>query len=344
MSGAATEDPTPRRVAEARRRGEVACSRELSGAVALAGGLLALCAGGERLLTSLLGLVRGGLQAALAPAPAPAGALVQAALDVARLSAPPLLAALSAGAAAGLLQTGGLLAPAAAAPRLDRLDLGRGLAGLLSRERLASVGLGLLKGAAVLALSLGWARGALPGLAALPRAATPGAALPGLLGPLALRLLLPLLAFGVIDLLLVRRRLRRRLRMTREAVRREQREDQGDPRHREARRRRHRALLEAGPVSRATCVLVNPTHLAVALRHERGADEPPRVVAKGRGAEARRIRSEARRAGVPVVRDVALARALHRLAEVGDEIPETLYQAAAAVLAHLYALPHQEHP
>jgi type III secretion protein U len=132
--------------------------------------------------------------------------------------------------------------------------------------------------------------------------------------------------------------------MTREEVRREQKEAEGDPRHREARRRRHRALLEAGPVTRATCVVVNPTHVAVALRHERGGDGAPRVVAKGLGAAARRLRSEARRAGVPVVRDVALARALHRLAEVGEEIPEQLYDAAAALLACLYGGPAEGPP
>jgi flagellar biosynthesis protein FlhB len=74
----------------------------------------------------------------------------------------------------------------------------------------------------------------------------------------------------------------------------------------------------------------------VALRHQRDGEEAPRVLAKGSGAAARRLRSEARRAGVPVVRDVALARALHRLAEVGEEIPEPLFDAAAALLAHLY--------
>lgn len=339
MSGASTEEPTPRRLAEARRRGEVACSRELSGAVALAAGLLALAAGGASLLGSLAGLVRGGLLLALDPGQSPAGALLAAAAHVARLSALPLLVAAAAGTAAGLLQTRGLVAPAAAAPRLDRLDPARGLAGLFSRERLAAVGLGLLKASVVLALALGWARGAASSLATLPRTVAPGAGLVALLGPLALRLTLALLGFGAADLLLTRWRHRRRLRMTRQEVRREQREDEGDPRHREARRRRHRALLEAGPVARATCVVVNPTHLAVALRHRRGADEAPRVVAKGRGAEARRIRSEARRAGVPVVRDVALARALHQLAEVGEEIPEPLYEAAAAVLVHLYAAP-----
>ncbi len=124
--------------------------------------------------------------------------------------------------------------------------------------------------------------------------------------------------------------------MTRDEVRRELRDDEGDPDRKAERRRVHRALVEAGPVARATVVVVNPTRLAVALRHDRGVEGAPRVVAKGTGLAAARIRSAARRAGVPIVRDLALARALHRLAEVGDEIPEELYEAAAALLAHLY--------
>ncbi len=174
-------------------------------------------------------------------------------------------------------------------------------------------------------------------MAGLPRAG--GAALlraaPDI-GGLALRLAAAFLVFGALDFALARRRHRRALRMTRDEVRREQKEDEGDPLHRAERRRRHRALLEAGPVGRATVVVVNPTHVAVALRHDRAREEAPRVVAKGTGLAAARIRSAARRSAVPIVRDVALARALHRLADVGDEIPEELYEAAAAVLAHLY--------
>lgn len=332
----ATEAPTPRRRAEARRRGEAACSRVLTGAAGLAAGALALRASGEDLLRGLAGQVRGGLAAALDPCTSPAGAILDAAWAVLRLGAAPAVVAAAAAVATGLVQTGGLVAPAGAAFRPERLSPWRGLAGIFSRERAGQATLGVLQAIAVLGLVLAWARGAAPALAALPRAGATAAALPPLLGPLALRLLLALLALGAADLLLVRWRHARRLRMTRQEVRREQREDQGDPRHRSARQQRHRAVLEAGPVSGATCLVVNPTHVAVALRHRRGGDEAPRVVAKGLGAEARRLRAAARRAGVPVVKDVALARALHRLAEVGEEIPEPLYQAAAALLAHLY--------
>jgi flagellar biosynthesis protein FlhB len=160
-------------------------------------------------------------------------------------------------------------------------------------------------------------------------------ALPALSG-LALELAAALAAFGAIDWALARSRHRRALLMTRDEVRREPKEDEGDPAYKSERRRLHRGLLEAGALSRAAVVVVNPTRIAVALRHDRDGDEAPRVVAKGCGAAAARIRSEARRAGIPIVHDVPLARALHRLADVGDEIPEELYEAAAAVLAHHY--------
>jgi flagellar biosynthesis protein FlhB len=339
-----TEAPTPRRLAEARRRGEVAVSRELTGVAALAAGAAVLATGGTALVQGLAAVVRRGLALALDPATPPAAALGAAAADVARLAAPPALAAFGAALLAGALQAGFLLAPGAAAPRLERLDPARGLARLASRERLLSIGLGVVKALLVAAAVAGVARTAAAALAALPRAVDPGGALPRLLAPLAGRLLLVLGALGAADLLVVRRRHHRALRMTRQEVRREQKEDEGDPRHRAERRRRHRALLAAAPVARATCLVVNPTHVAVALLHRREEAEAPRVLAKGTGAAARRLRSEARRAGVPILRDPPLARALHRLAEVGDEIPEELYDAAAAVLAHLYGAPAPETP
>jgi flagellar biosynthesis protein FlhB len=339
VSGARTEAPTPRRLAEARRRGEVAHSRELTGAVVLAAGLAALAVAGPSLWRDAAGLVRAGLARALVAERITGAELGWVALEVARLSWPPVLAAGLAGGLTALVQTGGLFATAVVAPRLERLDPAAGLARLLSPGRLAAVWLGAAKAAAGGALLVHWLRSSAPALAALPRVAAPGSLLPILLQPLVGGLTVLLLLSGVFDALLARWRLRRSLRMSREEVVREQREDQGDPRLRQERRRRHQALLETSPVARATCVIVNPTHLAVALSHRRDLDEAPRVIAKGAGAAARRIRSEARRAGVPIVRDVALARALHRLAEVGDEIPEVLYDAAAAVLAHLYGAP-----
>ena len=317
----------------------MAVSRELTGAASVLAGLAALAVCGPWWWASLAAEVRGGLQAALGAERSLGGALLSAAVAVSRLSALPMLAALAAALAAGALQTGGLFTLAPLAPRAERIDPARGLARLFSAERLGTLALAVAKAVLVAAVaSHGWP-GAAAALAQLPRAEAPGPILAALLGPLAWRLAGALLLLGAADWLLVRWRHQRRLRMSRDELRREAREDEGDPRHLAERRRLHRGLVEAAPVARATCLVVNPTHVAVALHHQRGSGEAPRVLAKGRGLAAARLRSQARRAGVPIVRDPPLARALHRLAEVGDEIPEELYDAAAAVLAHLHGAP-----
>lgn len=337
MSGDRTEAPTPRRLREARRRGDVGVSAELTSACALAGGLVALALGGAGVAAALARTIRASLSAAvLSPVP-PSAALLHAAAALLRACLLPCAGALAGALAAGLLQAGFLFAPGALAPRLDRIDPLRGFRRLFSAAQLVNVLVGLARAAALLAAGTLWLRDTLPWLAGLARL-EPGAAwgvLPAL-GGLALRLALVLLAFGLLDLGRARQRHLRQLRLTKDEVRREHREDEGDPLLKSARRRAHRGLAEAGPVGSATVVVVNPTHLAVALRHERGGPDAPRVVAKGAGRAAARIRSEARRAGVPVVRDVALARALHRLVDVGEELPEELYDAAAVVLVHLY--------
>jgi len=337
VSGERTEAPTPRRVREARRRGEVGASAELTGACALAGGLAAVALGGPAIAAALARALRASLSSAvLAPAP-PAAALQDAAAALLRASLVPCAGALAGALCAGLLQSGFLFAPAALAPRLERIDPLRGLRRLFSVSQLVGVLLGLARAAALLAVGALWLRGALPWLAGLARLEPAAAwrAVPAL-GGLALRLALVLLAFGLVDLGRARARHLRGLRLTKDEARREHREDEGDPQLKSARQRAHRGLAEAAPVARATVVVVNPTHVAVALRHERGGPDAPRVVAKGAGRAAARIRSAARRAGVPIVRDVALARALHRLVEIGDELPEELYEAAAVVLARLY--------
>jgi type III secretion protein U len=337
VSGERTEAPSPRRLREARRKGQVAVSAELTGAAALLGGAGALALAGPGLLAGLARALRGAIEGAVLAPATPGAALAGAAAALLEAVLLPCAGALGAALLVGLLQTGFLFAPAALAPRLAHLDPVRGLRRLLSPAAAGSVALGLARAAALLAVGALWLREALPVLPGLARL-DPAAAfcLLPTLGGLVLRLALVLVAFGLLDLARARRRHARGLRLTPEEARRERREDEGDPAQRGERRRLHRGLLEAGAVARATVLIVNPTRLAVALRHERGGPDAPRVVAKGAGRAAARLRSAARRAGVPVVRDLPLARALHRLCDVGEELPEDLYDAAAAVLAHLY--------
>lgn len=343
MSGSRTEQPTPRRLEQARRRGQVARSGELQGAAALGAGLLALAGYGPRCASELAGLLQTGLAGAAGADVSPLQVLEGALRTFWRAAGVLVLAPAAAAGAVGLLQTGGLVAPGAVRLQLDRLDPFAGARRLLSGGAAVRAALGLAKAAIAAALLWGWLGEHGGGLGQLPRLEPSALLRSAAIGPLALRLALAALCFGAVDLALAHRRHRASLMMTREELLRESKEDEGDPRHRSERRRLHRALLEAGPVARATVVVVNPTHVAVALLHRRELDEAPRVLAKGTGEGAARIRSIARRAGVPIVKDVALARALFRLAEAGEEIPAELYDAAAGVLLHVYGPSAAEH-
>ncbi|MBC7325285.1 MAG: EscU/YscU/HrcU family type III secretion system export apparatus switch protein, partial [Moorella sp. (in: Bacteria)] len=148
------------------------------------------------------------------------------------------------------------------------------------------------------------------------------------------------LVLAAVDYVFQRREYQRNLRMTRQEVKEEMKQTEGDPlvrsRLREKQRRlaRHR-MMHAVP--RATVVITNPTHVAVALRY-RETEGAPRVVAKGAGSIAERIKDVARRHNVPIVEDPPVARALFRQVDIGQEIPLALYQAVAEILARIYRL------
>jgi type III secretion protein U len=341
MSGSRTEQPTAKRLRDARERGDVAVSRELTSAAALGAGLLALVASGPAICAGLAASLRGALAGAGADDVAPGAALLAAALQLASAAAVPLCAATAGALACGALQAQALFTWKAVAPRWDRVAPLEGFRRLFSASQLALLALGLVKIASVVALAWSAREELASRTAALLRVTSPAALLaaaPAAIAPLAFRLCLLLVVFGALDLVLARRRHARSLRMSLEEIRREQKEQDGDPQHKADRQRAHRALASAPPAARATCVIVNPSHIAVALRHDPASDTAPVVLAKGSGEQARRIRVDALRAAVPIVKDVPLARALFRLAEVGDEIPEELYHAAAAVLVHVHGL------
>lgn len=340
-SGEPTLEPTPKRLEEARRRGEVAQSRDLSSAAAMTAAIVALAATGPALTARLITLYRGALAAA--PRGGAPGPALAAGLDVfSRGLALPLAAAMLAAAGAGLLQTRGLLAVEALRPDLSRLSPAAGLRRAFGGQAALQVGKGLLKVALVGAIAWVTVRPVLAGVTALAGAAAPRLlAATGALGSrLAERVALVALVLGIADYLLVRRRHLKGLRMTRQEVRREAKDAEGDPSHRAERQRLHREILEqrmVAEVRKADFVVVNPDHIAVALRYDRDGDGAPVVVACGERLVAERIKEVARQAGVPIFRDVTLARSLRDLPE-GGEIPAALYEAVAEVLRVVYAM------
>jgi flagellar biosynthetic protein FlhB len=148
------------------------------------------------------------------------------------------------------------------------------------------------------------------------------------------------LAIAAIDVFVVMRRNRSKTRMTKKEVKDEAKSSEGDPLIKSQRRSRQLAMSRnrmVAAIADSDVVLVNPTHFAVAIKYEPGKSAP-RIVAKGAGVIAARIREQAETDSVPIVKDVPLARALHAACELGDEIPVDLYNAVARVLAFVFAL------
>ncbi|MCX6537744.1 MAG: EscU/YscU/HrcU family type III secretion system export apparatus switch protein [Acidobacteria bacterium] len=150
-----------------------------------------------------------------------------------------------------------------------------------------------------------------------------------------------LLALGAADYGYQRWRFKRNNRMTKQEVKDENRQSEGNPETRGRIRRIQRMMFRQrmmAAVPRATVVITNPTHFAMALEYHRGTMPAPRVLAKGKNLVAQRIKAIAREHGVPIVENPPLAQALYKSVDVGDLIPGSLFDAVAEVLAYLIRL------
>lgn len=341
-SGDRTEAPTARRLQQAFDEGQVPLSREavlLAGLAAMTLAFLYLRAGIGRALTRPLSILLNRPDLPLTEPLALYREIAMAALGaILPLAAPIALAA----AAATLLQTRLALRTKALAPDFSRLSPGKGLGRLLGMENLVETGKSLAK-----LLAAGFAvafvlRGILPRLMVLP--SVPLALLPDLLARTAIKLLFAVVAaqtaIAGIDIFWVWRHHQQMLRMSRSDIRDEHKETEGDPqikaRIRNIRVRRARQRMLAA-VPKATVVVTNPTHYAVALTYDSTRSNVPVLVAKGVDSMALRIRETAMKHGVPIVADPPLARTLHQL-PLGASIPPELYKAVAELIAYVWRL------
>jgi flagellar biosynthesis protein FlhB len=335
-----SEPASPKRIREARERGQVGTSREAVSVAALLAGLGALWATRQSVLDAFRVLLATAVRAASTPGtPAVTGSLAQAGSLALGAIVPPLVAAAAAATLVGALLTGFLIAPAAALPKLERLDPSQALARYTKPRTYVEPLLQLLKGAALLWFGWSAARALLPTILASPRLSSASAAtvLGELLRTIATRIAAAAALLAGLDALYRRWQQAQDLRMSKDEVKRENKESEGDPHTRQAREELRREILADAAVHnvrKASFVVTNPTHYAVALAWDEETMDAPSMVAKGEGALARRIIEEAHRAGIPVLRNAPLARSLHEL-EVGDEIPEALYDAVAAVVGYL---------
>lgn len=340
-----TEEATERQVQRFRDEGKVVQSRDLVSAVMLAIGALALIASVPMFAEAVLGLLRH-TRGRVAEGDLDTVAIVSLAAAAARGFLPPLLLILCATAvgsvATGLAITGFNLAPDTLTPKLERLDpIASAKAMYGSAEPWVQLGKGVLVGAALVWAAWGCIEERLPAIPALP-AASLRAQLGftrELLLDFAQRVIPMAVAVGAADLMWRRWKLSQDMMMAREDVKREHKENEGDPQVRSQRKRRQRQLSmgkQVAAVRTADVVVTNPTHYAIALAYRRERHAAPVVVARGVDHLALRIRAEAVAHGVAVIENRPLARALYGRCTAGRPIPAGFYGPVAQVLAVVF--------
>lgn len=328
-----TEQPSPKKLREARKQGQFARSKLLTSAAATAGGLFGFLAFADSTTARLKAWTT---LIFTDPSHSPKAAIYEG-LTILALGVGPALAGAFLGALIVSLATAGIeLNVGHVAPKLERIDPMSGLKRIFSLKQAAEVGKGLLV-AAVMAWLLWMAveDGAGPALRSVTVDGSAAfSALFSVLVPTLKRALVVLLVLGLGDYALARRRHLRDLMMSKQDVKTEHKQSEGDPHQKSKRKALHRQLAAGGAargVQKATAVVVNPTHIAVALRYDAAECDAPYIVAKGREEDALNLKREAKELGIPVVKDIPLARSLIQF-DVGEEVPEELYQAAAALL------------
>lgn len=343
--GQKTEKPTPRRLEKARKDGRFPVSREFTAAMVFVAFVWLLGAYGPEWLERLKRLLRGLLLEAFRGD----WTVAETVRMVRHLGMVDLAPLLAAGFLLTLAQVGVQAATTQFGFSFNRLapDLSR-LNPVPRLRQLPSQNLSAALQAVALLPLFAWAiwsvvRENLANYLALgagdvaPAVSQVFRSIHGLLWKAALLLV----AVGSIDLFRQRRRWMNELRMSKQEIRDEYKELEGNPQIKARVRRLQRELLRRRmirEVPKATAVIVNPTHYAVAIRYQVGDLTAPKVLAKGKNYLALRIRQIATEHQVPIVENPPLARSLYESVEVGQEIPPNLYQAVAEVLAYIYRL------
>jgi flagellar biosynthetic protein FlhB len=336
-----TEEASDHRVSEAHNEGNVPVSRDATTIAGLAAAAAVLVAVAPALERGLLNCYR---QAFTHMGDGKLSDFAGPAIPVLGYMLLVIVAAAGTSAAAVLFQTGFGVWLEKALPDLTRLGGGGGGIGrIFTKDYVVDLGITLAKVSAV--SWVGWKaiQPDLVGMARLFDLPAPAllSAFEGPLTRLITRLVVVLGLFAAGDWFLTRRRFMQKMKMTKEEVKREHKEQEGDPAIKGRRRRKARELVRQmarKEVPRADVVVTNPTHLAVALRYRKNEGMAPRVTAKGAGPLAELMKDLARSNGVPMVEDVALARLLYRRVRIGGQVPEQTFKTVAAILAFVYRI------
>ena len=347
-----TEEPTPRKLEEARKKGQVASSQEVKHWFAILGALILVLAFAPAAATGMTeGMATFLTHVHSIPLDPTAlvDLLAAAALDIAWYLLAPLIVLLLMAVAGGFVQHGPLLSAESLKPKLDKINPIKGLKRQFSLRALMEFVKGILKIAIVGAIATAVIMPEFDGLEAftgLPMATTMER-----VWSMAVTMLVAVLAVMTViaglDLLYQRFEFHKQQRMTKQELKDEFKQSEGDPlvkaKLRQIRTERARRRMMAA-VPDADVVITNPTHVAVAMKYDPEAMAAPVVVAKGADLIAKRIRELAEEHDVAVVENPPLARALFQAVDIDQSIPPEHYRAVAEVISYVFKLRRQPMP
>lgn len=351
MPGEKTEQPTPKKIRDAREKGEVFKSKDLVQALLFMTAAAVLVAGGPSYVSQLHDLMKQFFQPEVMRGDMPLDAVLSRlgyAWSKFMLLSTPLLGALLIVAAAGnFLQVKALFAPKAITPKFEKLNPLNGFKNtFFSAKSYLELAKTLIKFAVVLWLLWSTIRGALRDIVPtagmrLDHTATLAARL---MSDMLYKVGAVFVILGAADFMLQKKMYTKKMMMSKEEVKQEYKEQEGDPHVKHMRKHLFQQLAMGSVthnVPKATAVVANPTHLAIALQYDEATMQAPKVTAKGQDSMALKIIEIAKEHKVPVIRNIALAHSLFDLEE-GHEIPEDLYEAVAEVLNFVYQLAVEE--
>jgi flagellar biosynthetic protein FlhB len=345
-AGEKTEKPTPKRLKDARKKGQIARSKDLALAAASVAATFALARLGGHLVYTLTERLAGDLShfgdnpLHDLTGPQLTGLVLGGAQLIALVVGPIGLVTMAAGVGMHGFQGGWNFAPESLQLKWNRLSPGNGM----KRFNVMQTGPDMLKNLVSVAVIawLGWGatRAVILDTARLPWLSPGGVAMTAWSQTESLlwKIGFALLFLAIFDYGLQRYRLMKQLKMTKQELKSEAKESEGNAQVKGRIRRIQRDMARKrmiDDVKKATVVITNPTHFAVALQYNRDSMLAPKVLAKGRDILAARIREEARKHEIPIVENKPLAQALYKTVEVGETIPAQLFAAVAEILAYL---------
>jgi flagellar biosynthesis protein FlhB len=345
MSDDKTEEPSQKKLDDARKDGNVWKSKDLSGVVGFAIAMGVVKSSWTNIEAEIKALFFFSIDAIAHPVDLHKStmALIYLALTgMLTVSLPVVFAAALGGGLMDFLQVGSLFTVKVLMPKLDKLNPISGVKNVVSKKQAVEFVKSMLKLSVTGYVVYGVVRDAMGLVVATIRgdASMTMTVMGELVFRVVVRVVMLLIGFSIVDVWWQHHSWKKDLMMSKEDVKKEYKESEGDPHHKAHRKQMHHEIMEGAQmeaVADADVIVTNPEHVAVALKYDRAKDGAPRVIAKGMELKAAKIRELAKAANIPLMRNVPLAHALLRV-DVNQEVPEELYDAVAEVMNFVFQL------